>query len=561
MRTLLPVVVIITALFAATGCGGGAASGGGGGGSTSGGILRVGTINIIDSLNPFTAIESQSYNAFVMEYPQLVQYGPGAKGPTLEGDWATSWTHSTDGKTWTFKLKPGGKWSDGKPLTAEDAAWTGNTIIKYKDGPSALVAAALTHVSSMSAPNATTLVIHYDAAVGNVLSQLEQFWVLPEHVWSKYTGNNGKNLKTFQPQDHLPTVAGGAYYISSYASKGTTVFKPNPYFYGPKSHAQAVAMVYYTNATTEIADMESNNLDFVDQVPYNAVSSLKGDSRYTVYSAPSSEVTNITFNSNPVKPKNRELLDPKVREALEYATDRNQIVNIVYAGYATPWANNISSQSTIWLDPSIKPLPYDIAKANQILDSLGLKKNSDGIREVPATTGKYAQPAHEMSYDLMVPGSLDFNSDRQFQIIANGWLKAGVKIHEFAGGDTAAATQYEYAGNYTKYDLAMWDWAEYIDPDAQMSYMTKSQWLNWSDTGYDNPTFDQEYTKQATLVNFKQRQALIFKMERQIHNDRPYIQLVDEDLVTASDKQWTGFEPDLNAYCKCYYTSPHQTTS
>ena len=68
-----------------------------------GGILRVGTINYIDSLNPFVAIESQSYNAFVMVYPQLVQYGP---GPKLEGDWATSWSHSADGLTWTFKLKP-----------------------------------------------------------------------------------------------------------------------------------------------------------------------------------------------------------------------------------------------------------------------------------------------------------------------------------------------------------------------------------------------------------------------------------------------------------------------
>ena len=73
----------------------------------------------------------------------------------------------------------------------------------------------------------------------------------------------------------------------------------------------------------------------------------------------------------------------------------------------------------MWLDPSIQPLPFDLDKANQILDSLGYKKNADGIREVPATTGKYAQPAHEMSYDLMVPGTLDFNGDRQFQIIAN----------------------------------------------------------------------------------------------------------------------------------------------
>jgi peptide/nickel transport system substrate-binding protein len=328
----------------------------------------VGTVNTIDSLNPFTAIESQSYNAFVMEYPQLVQYGP---GPKLEGDWATSWSHSADGKTWTFKLKPGGKWSDGKPLTAADAAWTGNTIIKYQASATAALAGALTHVTSMDAPNATTLNVHYDAAVANVLPQLEQFWVLPEHIWGSLTGNSGKDLKSYQPQDHLPTVAGGAYTITKYDAKGTTVFKPNPDFYGPKSNAEAVAMTYYTNATTMIADFTSGNLDFVDQVPFNAVSSVKGDSRFTVYKDPSSEVTNITFNTNPVKPKNRELLNLKVKEALEYATDRQQIVDIVFAGFATPWANNISSQSTVWLDPSIQPLPFDVDKANQILDSLG----------------------------------------------------------------------------------------------------------------------------------------------------------------------------------------------
>ena len=556
MRMLLPAVVVLAAVFGATGCGGGSTADTGGGGSSTGGILRVGTINTIDSLNPFTAIESQSYNAFVMEYPQLVQYGP---GPKLEGDWATSWSHSADGKTWTFKLKPGGKWSDGKPLTAADAAWTGNTIVKYSANAAAALAGALTHVTSMDAPNATTLNVHYDTAVANVLPQLEQFWVLPKHIWGSLTGNNGKDLKSYQPQDHLPTVAGGAYTITKYDAKGTTVFKPNPGFYGPKSHAEAVAMTYYTNATTMIADFTSGNLDFVDQVPFNAVSSVKGDSRFTVYKDPSSEVTNITFNTNPVKPKNRELLNLKVKEALEYATDRQQIVDIVFAGFATPWANNISSQSTVWLDPSIQPLPFDLDKANQILDSLGYMKNADGIREVPATTGKYAQPAHEMSYDLMVPGTLDFNGDRQFQIIANTWLKAGVKIHEVAGGDSSAAYGYETAGNYTKFDLAMWDWAEYIDPDAQMSYMTKAQWLSWNDTGYDNPQFDQWYKQQATLLNFKDRQALIFKMEQQIAKDRPYIQLVNEDLVTASTKGWTGFEPDLNAYCKCYYTSPHQT--
>ena len=66
-----------------------------------------------------------------MEYPQLVQYGPGLK---LEGDWAKSWTTSPDGLVWTFHLIPGGKWSDNVPLTAEDAVWTIETTLKYKAG-------------------------------------------------------------------------------------------------------------------------------------------------------------------------------------------------------------------------------------------------------------------------------------------------------------------------------------------------------------------------------------------------------------------------------------------
>jgi peptide/nickel transport system substrate-binding protein len=557
-RRLIATMVLAAVVTAAAGCGGGgAAPGGSGGGTVKGGILRVGTTNYIDSLNPFVALESQSYNAFVMEYPQLVQYGPSEK---LEGDWATSWSHSSDGLTWTFHLKAGGKWSDGKPLTAADAAWTGNLIVKYAAGATSLTAAPLTHITSMAAPNATTLVIHYDKPLANVLPQLEQFFILPEHVWAKYAGNNGKDLKTFRPEQALPTVAGGPYSISQYQEKGTTVFKPNPFFYGPKSTSQAVAMTYYTNSTSMIADLDAGNIDFADQVPYNAISSLKNENRFVLQSVPSSEVTNITINSNPLKPKNRELLNPTLRQALEYATDRAAIVKVIYAGHARPWANMLSLQSgKFWLNPVITPLPFDIGKANQILDSLGYKMGPGGIRVVPATTGKYAQPAHKMEYNVIVPDSLDFNGDRQFQIIANDWKQVGIKLNEVAGGDSGQAYGLETAGNYTKYDFATWDWAEYVDPDAQLSYMTRAQWDSWNDTGYNNPTFNKQYLQQATLINPKQRQALVWKMEAEVAHDRPYIQLVDEDLVTANDKQWTGFYPDLNAYCKCYYTHPHKT--
>ena len=213
--------------------------------------------------------------------------------------------------------------------------------------------------------------------------------MLPEHVWSKTVGNNGKALKAFRPEQHLPPVAGGPYTITQFQEKGTTVFKPNPYFYGPKSNAEAVTMTYYTNSTSMIADLQAGNIDFADQVPFNAISSLKSDSQLQHAVGAEPEVTNITLNSNPLKPKNRELLNPTLREALEYATDRNAIVKVIYAGHARPWANLLSLQSgSFWLNPAIKPLPFDMAKANQMLDSLGYTKGSDGIRVVPATTGQ-----------------------------------------------------------------------------------------------------------------------------------------------------------------------------
>src|SRR5439155_10135778 len=146
---------------------------------TKGGVLRIGTMNEIDSLNPFNWIESQTFQLFIMVFPQFVQYDHDASGYKIVGDWATSWDTSADGKDWTFHLVPGTKWSDGTPMTADDAVWTINTTVKYANGPTAVAAPALAHVTGAEAPDASTVIIHYEQPVGNVLEQLEQFFIVP----------------------------------------------------------------------------------------------------------------------------------------------------------------------------------------------------------------------------------------------------------------------------------------------------------------------------------------------------------------------------------------------
>jgi peptide/nickel transport system substrate-binding protein len=489
-----------------------------------------------------------------MLYPQLVEYGPGIE---IQGEWATDWTTSDDGLTWTFDLKPGVKWSDGEPMTAEDAAWTGNTILKYSDGPTAALSPALTHVKSFRAPDENTLVIRYKSPVGNVLAQLEQFWILPKHVWSEHTGNNGKDLKSYQPEQNLPTVSGGAYFIDQFEKKGTTVFKANPEFHGTPSNSEAVALIYYTNSTSMIADLRAGTLDWIESVPSNAVEALRSEPGVEVLTTLGAQVDNITFNSNPAKPQNRELLDPEVKEALEYATNRQQLIDVVFNGFAKPWANLISSQSGDWVHPEVDPLPYDPERANEILDSLGYEMR-DGVRQVPATTGKYAQPAHPMSYEMIVPGSLNFNGDRYFEVIRDNWAEVGVQITQKPGGDSAQAYALETAGNYTKFDLAAWNWVGYVDPDFMLSVMTKAQWHSWNDTGYNDPEYDAMYEKQATLVDEDECRQLVWEMQAKLAEERPYIHTVQEEIIMAHRQEWTGFYPDLGAYCKCYYTSPHR---
>jgi len=80
----------------------------------------------------------------------------------------------------------------------------------------------------VEAPDPQTVVITYDKRVSNVLPQLQQFFILPKHIWESHTGNNGKDLKAFNPAADGPIVGGGAFYVDKYDKKGTTIYKQNP---------------------------------------------------------------------------------------------------------------------------------------------------------------------------------------------------------------------------------------------------------------------------------------------------------------------------------------------
>jgi peptide/nickel transport system substrate-binding protein len=525
---------VIALAMVAVACGGGGSSSSttdaaSNGPVKEGGTLRVAAYDGIDSMNPFNGVNDDTYATYEYIYPQLVQYDANQK---FIPDFAASWSHSSDGLTWTFKTQPDAKWSDGKPLTAADVAFTYNTMIKFKDTVTAGSAGSVARMTKVTAPDATTAVFSFSDPEAAVLGNVQQVSILPEHVWAKYAGGDGKALKTFAntPTKSTPVVSGGPFMVTQYDQTGTTIFEKNPNFYGTAPHIDRMGLEYFSNEDAEITALKANEIDAIESVPPPSVKTLQ-DANMNVKIGPSLTYRTFIINSSPYKTTNPELQDPQVRMAFEYAIDRQSIIKTAWLGYGQPGTTIVPPGSGSWFDSSIKPLPFDITQANSILDGLGFTKGSDGIR---------VANGHPMTYEVIFPGSERGAGDRAFQIIQAGFQQIGVKlIQKPVTGAYSIMTAPD--NKYENWDLAMWSWTPPIDPDFILSAMTCDSLGNWSDSGYCKPAYDKLYVDQGKAVDPTERQDIVNQAQKMVFDDRPYIVINYNDTINAWSGTFTGY--------------------
>lgn len=517
-------VAAVAGALAAAACGG---SSGNGGAVKEGGVFRLGSNSTIDSLNPFVAVESDAYTTFEYIYPELVQYNTKVQSAP---DFARSWQVSPDGLTWTFHTQPNAKWSDGKPLTAADAAWTYSTILKYQNGATANSAGYVAHMKSATAPDATTLVLTYKRPVANVLSQVQQVPILPEHIWAKYATGSGKALTRFS--NGAPIVSGGPFILYKYTPKQIVLFKRNPAFYGPKPHIDGFGLQFFGTTDAMITALKSKQLDGVEvPVPPTSVATLKA-AHFVVRSTPSVNFDDFIINSNPQQdPSHKELLNPLLRQAFDVAIDRQAIVKTSLLGYGQPGSSVIGPATGHWYDPSLKPPPFDLAKANQLLDQAGYKMGPNGLR---IANGR------PMSYTVIVPHDLaNSYEQRSFEIMHADFKKIGVQLNEKTL-DSSAAYDAVLANHYRDFEISMWDWFPYPDPDFMLSVLTCGSWNVWNDTGYCSKSYDGLYQAQSAVINVAKRQQVVYQMQRMVANQRMYLVVDYPDSIEAHSPAWTN---------------------
>jgi peptide/nickel transport system substrate-binding protein len=493
----------------------------------SGGTFRIGTSSGIDSLNPYVAFNQDAYATFQYIYPILVQYDK--TNLNFAPLFARSWKSSKDGKTWTFKTQPNARWTDGKPLTAADAAWTINTDIKFQGTGAANIAGLIAHITRADAPDPTTLVVHYKQAPGNVLGQFQQFFILPKHIWSQHTGHKGADLKTFA--NNAPIVGSGPFKLVKYKKNEIALFQKNTSYWGTKPQIDAFGLRMFANDDAMISALKAHELDAINAVPATAIKTLK-NAGFTISDVPGLDQTDFIFNSNPKKTKHRELLNLKLKEAFAHAIDREQIIRVVWLGAARHASSIIPAATGSWHNPDLKPESFDLKLANKMLDQLGYKRGSGGVR---------VANGHKMSYDVIAPTDVH-SIPRTFQILQSAFAKIGVQLHQKALDSTAAFDLMTGPnGKYLNFDLAMWDWVSLIDPDFMLSVVTCAQWSGWSDSGFCDKRYDAMYSQQQLTPDQGKRRQLVWKMQKYLYDRRPYLWLANDDSVSAVSPKWDGF--------------------
>ena len=174
------------------------------------------------------------------------------------------------------------------------------------------------------------------------------------------------------------------------------------------------------------------------------------------------------INANPQQEaSHKELMNPLVRQAFDAAINRQAIVQTSLLGHGKPGSSIIPPATGHWNDAAIKPTPFSLTKANQLLDQAGYKMGSNGVRMANG---------HPMSYTVIMPTDIQNTyGQRSFQIIQADFKKIGVQLNLKVLDDSAAYNAIT-ANNYKNFEISMWDWYPLTDPDFMLSVLTCVSW-------------------------------------------------------------------------------------
>jgi peptide/nickel transport system substrate-binding protein len=491
--------------------------------------FTVGQVNDAITFNPMFMIETPEYNTTDLVYDKLLSWAQ--EDFSTVPDLATDWEQSDDGLTWTFTIRDDATWHDGTPLTSRDIAATYNWIIGEGAG-NLLSYFPFTEAGDITAPDDTTLVWTTSTPTSAPVYP-PYVYVMPESLLSQYD-----DKAEFREWKGFPdTVGSGPFKLVEWRRGDFWRLEANPDYYGGAPHIDEFIFRVFQNEDAMIEALKQGEIDFADNITANLFDSIVDEPNITTNVGNPTAFTQMSFNmcTNEVDYCQKTgfnhhpaTTDLAFRRAVEYAIDREALVDRVLLGYATPSVTVIPTPK--WHHDPPEVVTYDPDEANRILDEAGyIDTDNDGIRETPD-----GEPL-ELRFIVRTEAP---------ETIAAGefiveWLRdVGISLQTEAVNDNKL-TEVWYANDY---DMYIWGWGVEPDPDFQLSTYATFQCGVWSDTCYSNPEYDELYTEQRRATSIQERTEIVTRMQQIIYEDKPELVLwYDNYLQAYRSDLWTGF--------------------
>jgi peptide/nickel transport system substrate-binding protein len=305
------------------------------------------------TMDPGRSTQVLTVNYFYNLYDTLTRWDNTLR---LQPGLATSWKNVNE-TTWEFTLRQGVKFHDGAPLTAEDVK---ATLERNLQAGKTVVQPGFATIEAVQVVNPTTIRISTKKPDPLLLVRMAQMGaqILP----ARLTTEDGMKELARRP------VGTGAYRFVEWVKDERLVMEANRDWWGWEGKAPAIDRVIWKPIPEDfprIVALEKGEADIITNVPPDRIKSIADGRATQILSIPSSRIAILSINST--QPP---LADKRARQALHYALDVPSIVRNLYAGQGKPFSGGVAD-TDFGYNASLKPYPFDLAKAKQLLADAG----------------------------------------------------------------------------------------------------------------------------------------------------------------------------------------------
>jgi peptide/nickel transport system substrate-binding protein len=480
-----------------------------------GDILVQGDIGDASNLIPLLASDSASHNIAGMVYNGLIKYD---KDMNIVGDLAESWEISQNGLVITFHLRKGVKWHDGYPFTSADVLYTYQVTIDPKT-PTAYAGDFL-KVKRVEALNDYTFRVTYAKPFAPALISWSSA-ILPRHLLS------GKDITKSTLARH--PIGTGPYMFKEWVAGQKISLVSNPDYFEGQPYIDGRITRIIPDSATMFLELRAQNIAMMGLTPLQYTRQTENNlfkNNFNKYRYLSFAYTYLGYNL-----KNPLFTDKRVRQAISYAINKNEIISGVLLNLGKP-ANGPYKPGTWAYNDKVKIYDYNPKKARELLHEAGWTKlNSEGVLE------KDGKP---FIFEIVTNQG---NETRQkcAEIIQRQLKEIGIIVKIRVLEWSAFVTDFI---NKRRFDSVILGWTIPLDPDAYdvwHSSKTAPEELNF--ISYKNPEADEMLEKGRSTFDQKERKKYYDRFQEILAEDQPYTFLYVPEALIIIHKRFRGIQP------------------